>query len=40
MFHIFGGITSFHGIGGHYGDHDQPIILETDEAFNTFKEEC
>ena len=36
--YIFGGITSFHGIGGHYGDHDQPIILETDEAFNTFKD--
>ena len=28
--YIFGGITSFHGIGGHYGDQDQPIILETD----------
>ena len=36
--YIFGGITSFHGIGGHYGDKDQPIILETDEAFNTFKD--
>ena len=36
--YIFGGITSFHGIGGHYGDQDQPIILETDEAFNTFKD--
>ena len=36
--YIFGGITSFHGIGGHYGDEDQPIILETDEAFNTFKD--
>ncbi len=35
---LFGGITSFHGIGGHYGDHDEPIILETDEAFNTFKD--
>ena len=36
--YIFGGITSFHGIGGHCGDQDQPIILETDEAFNTFKD--
>ena len=36
--YIFGGMTSFHGIGGHYGDKDQPIILETDEAFNTFKD--
>ncbi len=36
--YIFGGFTSFHGIGGHYGDQDQPIILETDEAFNTFKD--
>ena len=36
--YIFGGITSFHGIGGHYGDKNQPIILETDEAFNTFKD--
>ncbi len=36
--YIFGGITSFNGIGGHYGDHDEPIILETDEAFNTFKD--
>ena len=35
--YIFGGMTSFHGIGGHYGNQDQPIILETDEAFNTFK---
>jgi len=23
--YIFGGITSFHGIGGHYGDKNQPI---------------
>ena len=36
--YIFGGTTSFHGIGGHYGDQDEPIILETDEAFNTFKD--
>ena len=36
--YIYGGATSFHGIGGHYGDKDEPIILETDEAFNTFKD--
>jgi len=36
--YIFGGMTSFHGIGGHYGDKNQPLILETDEAFNTFKD--
>ena len=36
--YIYGGMTSFHGIGGHYGDGDQPIVLETDEAFNTFKD--
>ena len=36
--YIYGGMTSFHGIGGHYGQHDLPIILETDEAFNTFKD--
>ena len=36
--YIFGGMTPFHGIGGHYGDKDQPLILETDEAFNTFKD--
>ena len=35
--YIFGGVTNFNGIGGHYGDSDQPIILETDEAFNTFE---
>ena len=36
--YIFGGMTSFHGIGGHYGEEHEPIILETDEAFNTFKD--
>ena len=36
--YIFGGSTSFHGIGGHYGKKDLPIILEVDEAFNTFKD--
>ena len=35
--YIYGGVTNFNGIGGHYGDSDQPIILETDEAFNTFE---
>jgi len=35
--YIFGGSTSFHGIGGHYGKKDLPIIMEVDEAFNTFK---
>ena len=36
--YIYGGVTSFNGIGGHYGDKDLPLLLETDEAFNTFKE--
>ena len=36
--YIFGGSTSFHGIGGHYGKKDLPIILEVDEAYNTFKD--
>jgi len=36
--YIYGGSTSFHGIGGHYGKKDLPIILEVDEAFNTFKD--
>ena len=35
--YIFGGSTEFSGIGGHKGDWDQPLVLETDEAFNTFK---
>ena len=35
--YIYGGVTSFNGIGGHYGDKNLPLILETDEAFNTFK---
>ena len=35
--YLYGGITTFNGIGGHYGDPDQPLILETDEAFNTFE---
>ena len=35
--YIYGGVTNFNGIGGHCGDLDQPIILETDEAFNTFE---
>ena len=36
--YIYGGVTSFNGIGGHYGDKNLPLILETDEAFNTFKD--
>ena len=36
--YIYGGVTSFNGIGGHYGDENLPLILETDEAFNTFKD--
>jgi len=36
--YIYGGVTSFNGIGGHYGDEKLPLLLETDEAFNTFKE--
>ena len=35
--YIYGGVTSFSGIGGHFGANDQVLILETDEAFNTFK---
>ena len=35
--YLYGGITTFNGIGGHYGDADQPLVLETDEAFNTFE---
>ena len=36
--YIYGGVTSFNGIGGHYGDENLPLLLETDEAFNTFKD--
>ncbi len=36
--YIYGGVTSFNGIGGHYGDENLPLLLETDEAFNTFNE--
>ncbi len=36
--YIYSGVTSFNGIGGHYGDENLPLLLETDEAFNTFKE--
>ena len=36
--YIYGGVTSFNGIGGHYGDKNLPLLLETDEAFNTFKD--
>ena len=34
--HIYGGITPFSGLGGHYGSADK-LILETDEAFKTFQ---
>ena len=34
--YIFGGVTSFNGIGGHYGADNKVLILEADEAFNTF----
>ena len=36
--YIYGGVTSFNGIGGHYGDKNLPLLLETDEAFNTFRD--
>ena len=36
--YIFGGVTSFSGIGGHHGNNNQTLILEADEAFNTFKD--
>ena len=35
--YIFGGSTLYGAIGGHYGSYDQPLILETDEAYNTFE---
>ena len=35
--YIYGGSTSFNGIGGHYGKNDEVLILEADEAFNTFE---
>ena len=34
---IYGGVSCFGNLGGHFGDKTQPLILETDEAFNTFK---
>ena len=34
--YIFGGVTSFNGIGGHYGADNKVLILEADEAFDTF----
>ena len=34
--YIYGGVTSFNGIGGHYGDESLPLLLETDEAFNSY----
>lgn len=35
--YIYGGSTLYSGIGGHFGNPDQPLVLETDEAFNTFE---
>ena len=35
--YIYGGVSGFGNLGGHYGDSDLPLILETDEAFNTFQ---
>ena len=34
---IYGGVSGFGNLGGHYGEKSLPLILETDEAFNTFK---
>jgi len=34
---IYGGVSSFGYLGGHCGEDNLPLILETDEAFNTFK---
>ncbi len=34
---IYGGVSGFGNLGGHFGEDTQPLILETDEAFNTFK---
>ena len=35
--YIFGGLTSYSGIGGHYGNSVE-LVLESDEAFKTFVE--
>ena len=35
--YIYGGVNSFGIIGGHFGGKNAPLVLETDEAFNTFK---
>jgi UDP-N-acetylmuramate--alanine ligase len=35
--YIFGGTTSFGGVGGSFAGYEHPLILETDEAFNTFE---
>ena len=35
--YIYGGVSSFGNIGGHFGDENLPLVLETDEAFNTFE---
>ena len=33
--YIFGGMTSYSGIGGHFGNSDE-LVLESDEAFKTY----
>jgi UDP-N-acetylmuramate--alanine ligase len=35
--YIYGGVSSYGNIGGHFGDENLPLVLETDEAFNTFE---
>jgi UDP-N-acetylmuramate--alanine ligase len=35
--YIYGGVSSFGNIGGHFGDENLPLVLETDEAYNTFE---
>lgn len=35
--YIYGGVSSLGNLGGHFGDPSLPLILETDEAFNTFE---
>ncbi len=35
--YIYGGVSGFGNLGGHFGEETLPLILETDEAFNTFK---
>ena len=37
--YLYGGVTAFNGIGGHFGNDELPIILETDEKCNRSKNE-